>query len=683
MAKLEDTTLESIIPENLLTFKEIADICKVLKLPIADVTGNIYYDAIMANFDIMPEDVIDLLGWQWHVDFYDSGADLNTKRTLVKQSLDWHRHKGTQYAVDSVLKTIAPKYYSQNWYEYDGKPYYFRIIETDADTVDYNDKEMITAVNSVKNVRSWLDGIVMDVTQDKSNDYTGYPGGKHHLNAEADVATEQGFWLDTTYINQYWKGYHVSDGSGQQLTGYWRLAGNTRLNGLFNRHLHEWLGETRFDGKEWQDIRGNNQKHKAEILKTVAAEQLGRKAGYRLNSTWQLNNWLQLDWPRSYVQEHDIQIAKVLDGSQLEQHKHGANATGIVEARQTGQSAGYKLNGKYRLNNVLRLQWPRRSMHRHNVEISKIVAAEQSGNKTGYRLNSTHQLNNTLRLEWPKRSMQIHQAESTNRVEARQTGKGTGYRLNGTHQLNSTLRLEWPKRTTQKHSADSISIVTAKQVGGSAGYKLNGKYRLNNTLRLQWPRRSMQKHGADSIGIVTAEQVGGSTGYRLNGTHQLNSTLRLEWPKRTTQKHSADSTNIVEARQVGGSAGYKLNGKYRLNNILRLEWPKRSMQIHQAESTNIVEASQTGKGTGYRLNSTHQLNNTLRLQWPRRSMQIHQAEISKIVVAEQSGNKTGYRLNSTHRLNNTLRLQWPRHSICAHSAIITIVRGNTKTVEVV
>ncbi len=506
---------------------------------------------------------------------------------------------------------------------------------------------------------------------------------KHSSDAVLNVSTEQGFWLDTTYINQYWKGYHVSDGSGQQLTGYWRLAGNTRLNGLFNRHLHEWLGETRFDGKEWQDIRGNNQKHKAEIIKTIAAEQLGRKAGYRLNSTWQLNNWLQLDWPRSYVQEHDIQIDKVLDGTQLEQHKHGANATGIVEARQIGSSAGYKLNGKYRLNNVLRLQWPRRSMHRHNVEIGKIVAAEQSGNKTGYRLNSTHQLNSTLRLEWPKRSMQQHSADSISIVEAGQTGKGTGYRLNGTHQLNNTLRLQWPKRTTQKHSADSISIVTAEQVGGSAGYKLNGKYRLNNTLRLQWPRRSMQKHSVDSIGIVTAEQVGKGTGYRLNGTHQLNSTLRLEWPKRTTQKHSADSTNIVEARQIGSSAGYKLNGKYRLNNILRLEWPKRSMQKHSAGSTNIVEASQTGKGTGYRLNSTHQLNNTLRLEWPRRSMQIHQAEISKIVVAEQSGNKTGYRLNSTHRLNNTLRLQWPRHSICAHSAIITIVRGNTKTVEVV
>ena len=311
MAKLEDTTLESIIPENLLAFKEIADICKVLKLPMAEVTGNIYYDAIIANFDIMPEEVIDLLGWQWHVDYYDSSADLATKRALVKQSLDWHRHKGTQYAVDSILKTIAPAYHSESWQEYGGNPYYFRIVETDSDKVDYSDKEMIAAVNSVKNVRSWLDGIVVDTTQEESNDYIGYVSGKHGLDATINVTSEQGYWLNTSYISQYWKGYHVPEGEGHQLTGKWQLDGTVQLDGVFTKHLHKWLGTTRFDGREWLDSRGNNQIHNTEISSVVETKQSGRSMGYRLDGTFQLDSTWRLEWPRHLLYRHSATVTTI------------------------------------------------------------------------------------------------------------------------------------------------------------------------------------------------------------------------------------------------------------------------------------------------------------------------------------------------------------------------------------
>ncbi len=311
MAKLENTTLESIIPESLLAFKEVVDICKALNLSIADVTGNIYHDAIIANFDIMSEEVIDLLGWQWHADYYDSSASLDTKRALVKQSLDWHRHKGTQYAVDSILKTIAPKYHSESWQEYGGKPYYFRIVETDADKVDYSDKEMIAAVNSVKNVRSWLDSIVVDTAQNESNDYIGYVSGKHSLDATINVLAEQGYWLDSGYISQYWKGYHVPEGDGHQLNRKWQLDESTQLDGAFAKHLHEWLGSTRFDGKEWLDSRGNNQKHDVELSSVVAASLSGRNMGCQLDGSLQLNSTWRLEWPKHLLYRHGATVTTV------------------------------------------------------------------------------------------------------------------------------------------------------------------------------------------------------------------------------------------------------------------------------------------------------------------------------------------------------------------------------------
>src|SRR5262252_5035664 len=41
------------------------------------------------------ETLVDILAWQFHVDFYDSTRDLDFKRQLVFKSIDWHRRKGT------------------------------------------------------------------------------------------------------------------------------------------------------------------------------------------------------------------------------------------------------------------------------------------------------------------------------------------------------------------------------------------------------------------------------------------------------------------------------------------------------------------------------------------------------------------------------------------------------------
>ena len=305
MAKLKNTTLEDIIPENLLAFKEIADICKVLKLPIGDVTGNIYYAAVIANFDILPEDVIDLLGWQWHVDYYDSSAALETKRALVKQSLDWHRHKGTGYAVDSILKFIAPGYYSASWQDYGGEPYHFRIVETDGDKVDYSDKELIAAVNSVKNVRSWLDGIVIDTKQDEANDYAGYLGGKHSASAIIKVATTQGYWIDRGYIDLYWNGYHIQGSSGEQYKRTSRRNSRIKYNASINKHTHYFDGSLENSGKEWMDAIGNAQKHDAEIIELVEVTHSSSDyMGYKRNRRFKMNGNIKYNSPERKMYQH-------------------------------------------------------------------------------------------------------------------------------------------------------------------------------------------------------------------------------------------------------------------------------------------------------------------------------------------------------------------------------------------
>ena len=61
---------------------------------------------LWSSVDTESESVIDHLAYQLHVDDYDSGLPIETKREMVKNSIDIHRHKGTPYAVEKAVQTI-------------------------------------------------------------------------------------------------------------------------------------------------------------------------------------------------------------------------------------------------------------------------------------------------------------------------------------------------------------------------------------------------------------------------------------------------------------------------------------------------------------------------------------------------------------------------------------------------
>lgn len=52
--------------------------------------------------------LVDILAWQFHVDFYDPTRDLEFRKNLVQKSVSWHRRKGTYDLVREVLDTYWP-----------------------------------------------------------------------------------------------------------------------------------------------------------------------------------------------------------------------------------------------------------------------------------------------------------------------------------------------------------------------------------------------------------------------------------------------------------------------------------------------------------------------------------------------------------------------------------------------
>lgn len=84
---------------------------------------------MLPRIDELPEELVDLLAWQFHVDYDEPlGLDLDKKRALVKNSFSWHRRKGTKSVLEEIIRILNFEDFKiEEWYVYGGEPYFFRL----------------------------------------------------------------------------------------------------------------------------------------------------------------------------------------------------------------------------------------------------------------------------------------------------------------------------------------------------------------------------------------------------------------------------------------------------------------------------------------------------------------------------------------------------------------------------
>lgn len=149
----------NVIPPSISADPQVQAISAAVTPQLQEVSQSIRECIILARLDELQEEVVDLLAWQYHVDFYDSELSIDQKRNLVRTSIDAHRHKGTPYAVELVVKAILEDAIVQEWFEYGGEPYFFRVIKINGQITADMYPRLKKAVDTVKNTRSWLEGV--------------------------------------------------------------------------------------------------------------------------------------------------------------------------------------------------------------------------------------------------------------------------------------------------------------------------------------------------------------------------------------------------------------------------------------------------------------------------------------------------------------------------------------------
>lgn len=173
MVDIAQIKMIDLVPSSIKDDPAIQAAAAVLDTELRKVTAAIPTTLLLPRLDELAEDIVDSLAWQFHVDFYEPGISLSQKRKLVKNAIEAHRRKGTPHAVEEVVTAILDDAVVQEWFEYGGIPYHFRVIKINGQVTAEMYPKLKKAIDIVKNTRSWLEGVSLY----REMDGTVYIGG--------------------------------------------------------------------------------------------------------------------------------------------------------------------------------------------------------------------------------------------------------------------------------------------------------------------------------------------------------------------------------------------------------------------------------------------------------------------------------------------------------------------------
>ena len=183
MREIDIVSLKELLPSSIASDPDVLAAAEAIDGELRKATACIPNIVLVPRLrEIADSTIIDLFAWAFHVDFYDQSMPLAKRRSLVCKSLDWHTRKGTPAAVEEVVSDVFSDATVTEWWEFDtaegagyggrgygegpyggidhvSDPYYFRVTTSDPIEDELVITQLIEAIWSVKNTRSWLDGI--------------------------------------------------------------------------------------------------------------------------------------------------------------------------------------------------------------------------------------------------------------------------------------------------------------------------------------------------------------------------------------------------------------------------------------------------------------------------------------------------------------------------------------------
>lgn len=158
MINLYDSQISDVLPiciKNLPEVQSISYAISNMNKRLIDFSKKI---ALYNSIDLLDDCILDILAVELRTQYYDEDLDIEVKRKLIKNTLIWYMKAGTPSAVEELVKSVFRTGEVEEWFDFNGEPYTFRVTtnaEMDPDGIE----KFFKMINKVKNTRSHMDGL--------------------------------------------------------------------------------------------------------------------------------------------------------------------------------------------------------------------------------------------------------------------------------------------------------------------------------------------------------------------------------------------------------------------------------------------------------------------------------------------------------------------------------------------
>lgn len=191
MSKRVDTgeSLLGSFPYSLSRDDDKNKVAECIAEELAKTVADTEMVKIFPAIDSLPEAVLDMLAYDLKVEWYEYNAPIKNKRTTIKECILVHKHKGTKFAVEAAVHSLYDRADVQEWFEYSGEPFHFRIKVYGSSSGGV--KTLGQKILYAKNLRSVLDSVAFVLVPESDlNVYVGMANAALKKSDKAEIISD-------------------------------------------------------------------------------------------------------------------------------------------------------------------------------------------------------------------------------------------------------------------------------------------------------------------------------------------------------------------------------------------------------------------------------------------------------------------------------------------------------------
>lgn len=155
------STLPSVLAED----ENLAALAASVSEALGKRAEEITLAGIYTRISELPEPLLDILAHDFKVDWWDWSLTTEEKRKTLARAWYVYRHMATPAAIAAALTAVYADTVCEEWFEYGGERYHFRLSMTipEEDIKSTKHDRVLALMRFYKNLRSVLDNILYTV----------------------------------------------------------------------------------------------------------------------------------------------------------------------------------------------------------------------------------------------------------------------------------------------------------------------------------------------------------------------------------------------------------------------------------------------------------------------------------------------------------------------------------------